>query len=189
KHHLAAALDVAEQPLALAQWKILRLLEQRTRGRQCFGVALFEEPRAQLPVEPRALGAELLDRRLRLFLESGVPPEHVIEATRDFARKLDVGNLILAYRHLARAIDKHIRALQQWIPEKAVSREVLLGEFQLLILVCRDAFQPTDRRDHGKQEVQLRVLRYAGLDKQYRLRRIHSRCKPIDDHFPYVLLD
>src|SRR6185295_3754339 len=108
QHDFAAALDIAERPLAVAQRQVLRLLDQSARRRERFGVAFLEKFRAQLAVEARALGAQLLDRGFRLFLEARIAPEYVIEAARDLAREFDVWDLVLADGHLACAIDQNV---------------------------------------------------------------------------------
>ena len=65
--------------------------------------------------------------------------------------------------------------LQQRVAEKAVGRQIAVGQLLLLILVGRHALQPAERRDHREQQVQLGMLGHARLDEQRRLRRIDAR--------------
>jgi hypothetical protein len=90
----------------------------------------------------------------------------VVEAPGDLAGHLDMRHLVLAHRHLAGLVDEDVGALQQRIAEEAVGGEILLLELFLLILVARHPLQPAERRDHGQQQVQLRVLRHPRLDEQ-----------------------
>src|SRR5688572_2190049 len=101
QHHLAATLDVTEQALTVAEWNVLRFLDQRARRRQRLGIALLEKLGAQLAVKPGTLGPELADRRFGLLLKALLAAKHVVEAARDLARELDVRDLVLAHRNLA----------------------------------------------------------------------------------------
>ena len=91
-------------------------------------------------------------------------------------------HLVLAHGHIGRAIDEDVRALQQRIAQEAVGREILLLQLLLLILVAGHALQPTQRRDHRQQQVQLGVLRHVRLDEQCRNTRIQTRREPVDQH-------
>ena len=135
------------------------------------------------------LAAEFLHRGFGLFLEARLASVDVVEAARDLAREFDVRHLVLAHRHLRGAVDQDIRALQQRITEEAVGGEILVGQFFLLVLVGRHAFQPAQRRDHGQQQVQFGMFRHARLDEQRGLRRIDACGQPVDDHVPHALLD
>jgi len=42
----------------------------------------------------------------------------------------------------------------------------MIGKLRLLIFVRGNAFQPAQRRDHGQQQMQFRVLGHLRLDKQ-----------------------
>ena len=77
-----------------------------------------------------------------------------VEAAHDFAGKLDMGNLVLADRNeqvqLRFAIENDIRGLQERVAEEAVGAEVAVFEILDLFFVRRHAFEPAERRDHGK---------------------------------------
>ena len=122
----------------------------------------------QVTVERCILGAQVLDRALGLGLEVGLAAVDGIEAPGDLARDLDVGDLVLADRHVHRPVQQDVRALQQRIAEEAVGREVLLLQLLLLVLVGRHALEPAERRDHRQQQVQFGVLRHARLDEKRR---------------------
>ena len=89
----------------------------------------------------------------------------MIEAAREFAHQLEVRYLILADRHHVGAIDQDVGALHHRVAEKAVSRQIPVGELFLLVLVGRHALQPADRRDHAEQQRELGVLGHARLDE------------------------
>jgi hypothetical protein len=97
---LAAALQVAEQPLAIAERDVLlpraaRAPSPAPRRRPAPGSG------AQLAVQLGVLLAHLLDRRLGLLLEVRLAAVDVVEAARDLAGQLDVRDLVLAHRHQA----------------------------------------------------------------------------------------
>ena len=123
--HLAAAFEVAEQTLAVAQAQVLLLVQQRLGGFQRFVVALLLEARAQFVIELGFLAAQLLDRGFGLFLETRLASVDMVEATRQFAREFDMRHLVFAHRHLGGAVDQDIRAHQQRIAEETVGGEIL----------------------------------------------------------------
>ena len=85
---------------------------------------------------------QALDRLLDLLLELRLAAVDVIEAARDLARDLDVRHLVLADRHVLRAVQQDVGRLQQRIAEEAVGAEIAVRELRLLILVGRHALQP-----------------------------------------------
>ena len=149
--HSSRPFEIAEQPLAIAQRQILRLVEHLPRRFERFLVALFLKRRAQLLVALGALRAKLLDRGLRFFLEPGLAPVDVIEAARELAHELHVRDLILADRHHIRAIKQDVGALHHRIAQKTVRRQISVAQSFLLLLVRRHALQPTHGRDHAEQ--------------------------------------
>ena len=72
--HLATALEIAIQALAIAQAEVLGFVEQRLGLLERVLVALLLEARAQIQVQARALGTELAHCLLRLVLETGLAP-------------------------------------------------------------------------------------------------------------------
>ena len=154
----AAALEVAEQPLAVADGQILLPLQQGMRHLQRFVVALLLVAPAQVVVEAGVLLAHLLHRRRGRLLEAGLAPVDVVEAPRDLAGELDMRHLVLADRHLVGVVDEDVRALQQRVAEEPVGGQVALAQLLLLVLVARHALQPAERRHHGQQQVQLGML-------------------------------
>ena len=178
----ARAFEPAEQTLAVAQRKALRLVQQLVRLLQRFFLALLLIAGAQLVIESGALAAQFPDRFARLLLEARLAAIQVIETARDLARELNVGHLIVAYRNAVGAIDQDIGGLQQRIAKKAISRQILVRQLFLLVLVGRYALQPAQRRHHRQQQMQFGVLRHLGLDEDGRLRWIDAGSQPIDDH-------
>ena len=144
------------------------------------GIPLLLEFPAQLPVVRGVAGAEALDGALDLGLEIRLATIDIVEAARDLARDLDVRDLVLADRHVLGPVHQDVRALQQRIAEKAVGAEVLVLELLDLVLVGRHALEPGDRRDHGKDQVQFRVLRHARLHEDRAGARIEAGRQPVD---------
>ena len=100
----------------------MRVVQERTRGIECFGIALLLKGRPELLIALGLLAAELLDRRLRIFFEAWLATVDVIEAPRQLARQFDVRDLVLAHRHHVRAIDQDVSALHHRIAKKPVVR-------------------------------------------------------------------
>ena len=90
----------------------------------------------------------------------------MIETARDLAGEFDVRNLVFADRYAIGTIDQDVCTLQQRIAEKTVGGKILVGQFFLLVLVRRNALEPSERRDHRQQQMQFRVLRHPRLDEQ-----------------------
>ena len=183
----AGALEVAEQALAVGHGDAVVALHQRTRPLERLALAVLLKAAPQLPVERRVAPAQALDGPLRLLLEVRLPAVEMVETARGLACQLDVRDLVLADRHVRRAIDEDVGALQQRIAEKAVGGEVLLLELLELILVGRDALQPAERGDHGEQQVQLRMLRHVRLDEERRDAGIQARGQPVDQDLAHEL--
>ena len=112
----------------------------------------------------------------------------MIKAPRDFARDLDMGDLILAHGDELRAIQQDVRALQQRVTEETIRGEIPIGQLLLLILVRGHPLEPSERRDHRQQQMQFGVFGYARLDEQGRDARIQARREPVDGHRPHKLL-
>ena len=152
-------------------------------------VAILLETRAQMFERPLILATELGDRLLRLFLVAWFASIHVVEAARQFARDLNMRDLVLADRHLVGAVDQDVGAHQERIAEEAVGRQVLVRHLFLLVLVGRHAFKPAKRRHHRQQQMQFRVFRHLRLDEQRSLLGIDAGRQPVDHHFPGRLRD
>ena len=65
-----------------------------------------------------------------------------VEAARDLAGELHVGDLILSDGNEVRLVEQDVGGLKQRIAEEAVGVEVLLAELLLLVLVGRHALEP-----------------------------------------------
>jgi hypothetical protein len=72
-------------------------------------------------------------------------------------------HLVRAYRHKIRPVQQDIRRLQQRISKKTVGVQFFFRKLRLLVLVRRHPLQPSKRRKHAEQKVQLRVLRHMRL--------------------------
>ena len=101
-------------------------------------------------------------------------------------------HLVLANGHQIRLVDQDVRRLQQRISEKSIGAQVLaagrdIADLLLLLLVARHPFQPSQRRNHRKQQMQFRVLRHPGLHKQRRPIRIEPGTEPIERDIESVL--
>jgi hypothetical protein len=70
------------------------------------------------------------------------------------------------------------------VAEESVVGQVPVRELLLLILVGRHALEPAHRRNHSKQQRELRVLGHAGLDEDGGARGVDARGKPVDEHLP-----
>ncbi len=127
---------------------------------------------------------QALDGFLDLLLELRLAAVDVIEAPRHLARDFDVRDLIFAHRHVLRAVQQNIRALQQRVAQKAIGAQVAIGELGLLILVGGHPLQPAQGRDHRQQQMQFGVLRHFRLDEQGGDAGIEARRQPIDGHGP-----
>ena len=187
--HLSAPFQETEQAFTIPHGQVGRFLEQRFGRRQRPFIALLLVAGAQLAVELAALDADFLDRQLGLLLEAGFTAVNMVEAPRYFAREFNVRHLILTHRDAVGAVYQDIGALQEGVAKEAVGRQVLFSELLLLVLVGRHPLEPAQRRDHGQQKVQLRVLRHARLDEQGRLRRVNAGGKPVHQHVPNVVFN
>ena len=78
-------------------------------------------------------------------------------------------------------------ACKQRIAEKAVGVDVVVLNIFELLFVRGHALQPTERRDHGKEQVQFRVFGQARLDKERGLGGVEPAGQPVRDHLPGVL--
>ena len=80
------------------------------------------ESRTQFFIEPGPLAAKFLYCRSSFHFEIRLATVEMIEATRNFTRKLDVWHLILAHRHKIGTVDKYVGSLQQRVAKKTVGR-------------------------------------------------------------------
>src|SRR5260370_14921550 len=99
-----------------------------------------------------------------------------VELLNDLPRKLDVRNLVFAYRDKKLAtlspINHYVSGLQNWISKKPIHVQVFVPYVCELFLVCRLALQLAQRRHHGQQQMQFRMFRNQGLQKNHALCRI-----------------
>ena len=79
-------------------------------------------------------------------------------ATVTSSEGLSFRDLVFSDRNEVRPVDEDVSALKQWITQEPVGGEILFLQLLLLILVAGHALEPTQRRDHRQQQVQLRVL-------------------------------
>ena len=57
-------------------------------------------------------------------------------------------------------VDHDVGGLKERVPQEAVGTQVLVLELFDLFLVGRHALEPTERRHHREQQVQLSVLQH-----------------------------
>ena len=189
QHDAAASLQITEQPFAVAYRQVPLFGQQCPGTLQGLGIALFQVGAAQVLIDARRLAAHLLQRRKRVFLEPGLPAEHVVEAAGDLAHQFQVSHLVGPDRHIAGAIHQDVRRLQHGIAEKPVGAQVPVVQLRLHVPVGRRPLQPANRRDHRQQQVQFGVLRHLRLDEDGRGARVDARGQPVDDHVEGVPLD
>ncbi len=107
----------------------------------------------------------------------------LIEPPRDFPRQLHVRYLVFAHRNEITFVHQDVGRLQHGIAEKSVGAQVFFLDVLLLVLVGRHALQPAQRRDHGKQQVQFRMLRHVRLDEHGAALGIQPGGQPIQQNF------
>src|SRR5664279_1642154 len=112
----------------------------------------------------------------------------LVEPPRNFARQLHVWHLIFTDGDEVRLVQQDVGRLQQWISEKAIGAEVLVPEVLALLLVAGHALQPSQRRDHAEQQVQLGVLQHVRLDEQRAALGIEPGRKVVDHDLKRCLL-
>src|SRR4029450_5917814 len=78
----------------------------------------------------------------------------LIEAAHDFACEFDVCDLVFAYGNEVGLINNDVGRLEDWISEEAVVAEVFILYVVPLLFVRGDALEPSERRDHGQQQVE-----------------------------------
>src|SRR5690606_31955540 len=108
---LAGALEIAEQPFAVAQGDALLFTQKGPSGLQRLDVALLLEALAQAAVELGALATELEDRRLGLLFEARLAAIQVVEAARHVAGEFHVWQLIGTDRHPAGTVEQDVGRL------------------------------------------------------------------------------
>ena len=97
-------------------------------------------------------------QRFEVHLESivGVKPPH------DFAAELDVRFLVFAHRydqlHVGFTVHDDIRRLQHRIAEETVCMQIFVGDVFERFFVCGHALKPTERSNHGEQQIQFGML-------------------------------
>ena len=113
----------------------------------------------------------------------------MIEAPGNLARDFDVCDLVLADRHVLGPVHQDVGALQQRVTQEAVGAEVLVLQLLDLVLVGRHPLEPGNRRDHRKDQVQLRVFRNARLDEDRAGARVQAGRQPVDQHLVRIGLE
>ncbi len=110
----------------------------------------------------------------------------VVEAARHLARELDVRHLIDAHGHPLRLVHEDVRRLEQRIAEETVGGRL---EAELLhhLLVGGDALEPAERRHHGKEQVELGMLGYEGLDEERAPLGVEAGPQPVRGHLDRAL--
>ena len=88
--------QVAHQPLPVADGDVLLRFEQGAGRRERLIVALFLVAAAKVPIQARGALAHLAGGGLHPFLEIGLAAEDEVETPRDLPRHLDMGGLVLA---------------------------------------------------------------------------------------------
>ena len=86
-------------------------------------------------------------------------------------------------------VQQNVAGLQNGVSQKTIGRQISIGNLFLFFLVRRIAFQPRNGRDHGKQEMQNRVIRVGRLNEDRRFLRIDSDGQPIDQHLVHEFPD
>src|SRR6266849_3770784 len=162
---------------------------RRTRAGQSVRVSLLLKLLAQGAVHGGVARTQALDGFLGLLFELRLAAVDVIEAPGHLAGDLHVCNLVLAHRHVLGAVKQYVRGLQQGVAQKTVRAQIAVGELRLLILVGRDALQPSQGCDHRQQQMQFRMLRHLRLNEQRGDAGIEARRQPVDGHRPDVLLE
>ncbi len=148
ENHLASTFEIAAETLTVRMRKIVHLVEQQVRALDRRLLAVLLKTRAQFLVAASPFRPQLAHCLASFFFETRLAPIEVVEAARDFARKLDMRHLILTHRHLVGAIDQDVGRLQQRIAEETIGRQILVLQLLLLILVGRHPLQPAQRRHH-----------------------------------------
>src|SRR5437899_7819975 len=90
-----------------------------------------------------------------------------IESAHDLPSQFDVRHLVFADRDKVGVVDHDVGGLKERVPQEAVGIQVLVLELFDLLLVGRYALEPTERRHHREQQVQLSVLQHPGLHEHY----------------------
>ena len=77
--------------------------------------------------------------------------------------------------------------MQHRISQKAVCMQILVRYVLLLLFVTGDTLQPSQRRDHGKQQVQFSVLLHVRLHKDGAFFRIEACRQKIQNHLQRIV--
>jgi len=81
-----------------------------------------------------------------------------------------------------RLIDDNVGRLEHRIAEESIRGKVLGVELLLLIFVGGIAFQPGQRRDHPKEEIELGMFFDFRLDKERAVFRVRDGAQPVENH-------
>ena len=107
-----------------------------------------------------------------------------VEAADEFARELNVGDLVFANRDdealSGVGIDDDVGGLQRGIAEETVGMQVLAGDIVDLFFVGGDAFEPAERRDHGQKQVEFGVFGNQGLQEDDGFLRVEAGGQIVD---------
>ncbi len=96
-------------------------------------------------------------------------------------------HLVFADGNQIAFVHQNVGRLQHGISQKTVGAQVFFFNVLALFFVSRHPFQPAQRRDHRKQQVQLGMLRHVRLDKHGATIRIQSGRQPVQQHFDGIL--
>ena len=139
-----------------------------------------------------------LSQRVVVLLIKEKPSVHIktietIKSADDFAAEFDVGFLVFADGDdevgIRLAVHDDIRRLQNRVPKEPESVQVLVLNIVERFLIGGNALEPAERRDHGQQQIQLRVLGNLRLHEQRGFVGIESRGQPVDADLDSVLRD
>ena len=92
-------------------------------------------------------------------------------------------DLIFTHGNEVALVDHDVGGLQHGIAEKAIGAQIFFFNVVSLLFISRHAFEPPERRDHGKQQVQLRMLRHMRLNEHGAAVGIQTGGEPIQKYF------
>ena len=97
-------------------------------------------------------------------------------------------HLVLAHGNEVAFINEDVCGLQHRVSKKSVGTQIFFGDVIALFLVGGDTFEPSQRRDHRKQQMQFGMLRHMRLDEHGAALGIEPGGKPIEQDFYGILL-
>ena len=116
-----------------------------------------------------------------------------VEAADEFARELNVGDLVFANRDdealSGVGIDDDVGGLQRGIAEEAVGVEVPVLDIVEGFLVGGNALEPAERRDHGEKEMEFGVFGNERLLEDDGLRGVEAGGEIVDGDLQRVFGD